>query len=190
MITIVEEVDEALRLLDRAIIELGEEDIIIKRPKVGVMIEVPATIYQMDALAKRVDFFSVGSNDLTQYLLAVDRNNARVSSLYDAMHPALLGALQELSQDAKRLNKPISLCGELAGDPAGALLLMAMGFNTLSMNAPSLPKVRAAIRRVTLHDAKALLAEIMGLDTPFQVHEHLNKRMDEWQLSHLLPPRD
>ncbi|BBI73335.2 hypothetical protein HAALTHF_29030n [Vreelandella aquamarina] len=140
MITNVEEVDEAIRLLDRAILELGEESIAVERPKVGVMIEVPATIYQMDALAKRVDFFSVGSNDLTQYLLAVDRNNPRVSSLYDALHPALLGALQELAQDAKRLNKPISLCGELAGDPAGALLLMAMGFTSLSMNAPACQK--------------------------------------------------
>jgi phosphotransferase system enzyme I (PtsP) len=102
----------------------------------------------------------------------------------------LLGALQELAQDAKRLDKPISLCGELAGDPAGALLLMAMGFTSLSMNAPSLPKVRAAIRRVTLADAQALLDEIMQLDTPVRVHEHLNKRLDEWQLSHLLPPRD
>ena len=154
------------------------------------MIEVPATIYQMDALAKRVDFFSVGSNDLTQYLLAVDRNNPRVSSLYDALHPALLGALLELANDATRLKKPISLCGELAGDPAGALLLMAMGFTSLSMNAPSLPKVRAAIRRVPLSDAEKLLKEVMELDTPAQVHTHLEGRMDEWQLSHLMPPRD
>lgn len=190
MITNVEEVDEALRLLDRAILELGEEGITVVRPQVGVMIEVPATIYQMDALAKRVDFFSVGSNDLTQYLLAVDRNNPRVSSLYDALHPALLGALLELATDATRLDKPISLCGELAGDPAGALLLMAMGFTSLSMNAPSLPKVRAAIRRVPLSDAQQLLKEVMDLDTPAQVHTHLEGRMDEWQLSHLMPPRD
>ncbi|MGM0521530.1 MAG: phosphoenolpyruvate--protein phosphotransferase [Pseudomonadota bacterium] len=190
MITNVEEVDEALKLLDRAIVELGEEGITVQRPNVGVMIEVPATIYQMDALAKRVDFFSVGSNDLTQYLLAVDRNNPRVSDLYDALHPALLGALVELAQDARRLDKPISLCGELAGDPAGALLLMAMGFTSLSMNAPSLPKVRAAIRRVSFSDAQTLLDEIMCLDTPAQVHQHLEARMEAWELSHLMPPKD
>lgn len=189
MITNVEEVDEALRLMERAVEELGEEGIAVERPKVGVMIEVPAAIYQMDALAKRVDFFSVGSNDLTQYLLAVDRNNPRVADLYDALHPALLGALVELAQDAKRLDKPISLCGELAGDPAGALLLMAMGFDSLSMNAPNLPKVRAAIRRVTLVDAKQLLDEIMQLDTPVQVHAHLDARMDAWELGHLMPPK-
>ncbi|MCL7929741.1 phosphoenolpyruvate--protein phosphotransferase [Halomonas llamarensis] len=190
MITNVEEVDEALKLLDRAIVELGEEGITVQRPNVGVMIEVPATIYQMDALAKRVDFFSVGSNDLTQYLLAVDRNNPRVSDLYDALHPALLGALVELAQDARRLDKPISLCGELAGDPAGALLLMAMGFTSLSMNAPSLPKVRAAIRRVSFSDAQILLDEVMCLDTPAQVHPHLEARMESWELSHLMPPKD
>ena len=106
------------------------------------------------------------------------------------MHPALLGALQELAADATRLNKPISLCGELAGDPAGALLLMAMGFTSLSMNAPSLPKVRAAIRRVPFSDAEQLLKEVMALDTPAQVHAHLDQRLDEWQLSHLMPPRD
>lgn len=189
MITNVEEVDEALRLMERAIEELGEEGIAVERPNVGVMIEVPAAIYQMDALAKRVDFFSVGSNDLTQYLLAVDRNNPRVADLYDALHPALLGALAELAQDAKRLGKPISLCGELAGDPAGALLLMAMGFDSLSMNAPNLPKVRAAIRRVTRVDAKQLLDEIIQLDTPTQVHAHLDARMDTWELGHLMPPK-
>lgn len=190
MITNVAEVDEALRLMDRAIVELGEEGMAVRRPRVGVMIEVPATLYQMDALAKRVDFFSVGSNDLTQYFLAVDRNNPRVSDLYDALHPALLTALDKLARDAQRLNRPITLCGELAGDPAGALLLMAMGFTGLSMNAPNLPKVRAAIRRVALSDARTLLVEVMGKDTPDEVHQHLRERMTQWQLAHLLPPQD
>ncbi len=190
MITNVAEVDEALGLLERAIVELGEEGVAVTRPRVGAMIEVPATLYQMDALAKRVDFFSVGSNDLTQYLLAVDRNNPRVSDLYDPLHPALLTALDKLARDARRLERPISLCGELAGDPAGALLLMGMGFAGLSMNAPSLPKVRAAIRRVALDDAKTLLAEVMEKDTPEEVRRHLQSRMSGWQLAHLLPPEN
>ncbi|GAA3896853.1 phosphoenolpyruvate--protein phosphotransferase [Halomonas cibimaris] len=190
MITNVGEVDEALGLLQRAIVELGEEGVAVTRPRVGAMIEVPATLYQMDALAGRVDFFSVGSNDLTQYLLAVDRNNPRVSELYDPLHPALLTALDKLARDARRLERPISLCGELAGDPAGALLLMGMGFTGLSMNAPSLPKVRAAIRRVALDDARALLEEVMEKDTPEEVHRHLQSRMAGWQLAHLLPPKD
>ncbi|MFQ3787873.1 phosphoenolpyruvate--protein phosphotransferase [Halomonas sp. A29] len=190
MVTNIDEVDDALRLLDRAIRELGEEGIVAPRPKVGVMLEVPATLYQLDALAERVDFFSVGSNDLTQYLLAVDRNNPRVASLYDACHPAVLCAMARLAEESARLKKPISVCGELAGDPAGALLLMGMGFDSISMNAPSLPRVRAAIRRVSLDAAKALVRETLALNTPAAVRSHLFMRLSEWQLAHLLPPRD
>ncbi len=190
MVTNVDEVDDALRLLDRAILELGEEQVEVHRPRVGVMLEVPATLYQLDALAERVDFFSVGSNDLTQYLLAVDRNNPRVAGLYDPFHPAVLCAMSRLAEEAERLGKPISVCGELAGDPAGALLLLGMGFDSLSMNAPSLPRVRAAIRRVSLDAARSLVQEILGLNTPGAVRDHLFARLQEWQLAHLLPPRD
>ncbi|MDT8896303.1 phosphoenolpyruvate--protein phosphotransferase [Halomonas sp. I1] len=190
MVTNVGEVDDALRLLERAISELGEEGVAVARPRVGVMIEVPATLYQLGALAKRVDFFSVGSNDLTQYLLAVDRNNPRVAELYDACHPAVLSALARLAAESRELGVPASVCGELAGDPAGALLLMGMGFEALSMNAPSLPKVRAAVRRVTLAAAKQLVEDTLRLDCPLAVRRHLDSRMGEWQLGHLLPPKD
>ena len=190
MVTNVDEVDDALKLLERAISELGEDGIVVARPRVGVMIEVPATLYQLGALAKRVDFFSVGSNDLTQYLLAVDRNNPRVAELYDACHPAVLSALARLAAESRDLQVPASVCGELAGDPAGALLLMGMGFSSLSMNAPSLPKVRAAVRRVSLQAAQQLVDETLELDSPAAVRKHLDQRMAEWQLSHLLPPRD
>nr|WP_297461789.1 phosphoenolpyruvate--protein phosphotransferase [uncultured Halomonas sp.] len=190
MITNVDEVDAALRLLDRALVELAEEGIALERPLVGVMIEVPATLYQLDALAARVDFFSVGSNDLTQYLLAVDRNNPRVADLYNACHPAVLAALARLADEVARLEMPTSVCGELAGDPGGALLLMGMGFDALSMNAPSLPRVRAAIRRVPLSAARTLVDDILQLPTPAAVRAHLAARFGEWQLTHLLPPRD
>lgn len=190
MVTNVDEVDDALKLLDRAILELGEEGVTVNRPRVGVMLEVPATLYQLDALAERVDFFSVGSNDLTQYLLAVDRNNPRVAGLYDACHPAVLAAMARLAEESAALRMPISVCGELAGDPAGALLLMGMGFGSLSMNAPSLPRVRAAIRRVPLESARHLVEETLRLNSPAAVRRHLNERLGEWQLAHLLPPRD
>ncbi|WIX33849.1 phosphoenolpyruvate--protein phosphotransferase [Salinicola sp. JS01] len=190
MITSVDEVDTALRLLSRARQELAEDGIEVASPKVGVMIEVPATLYQLAALAERVDFFSIGSNDLTQYLLAVDRNNARVASLYDACHPAVLNALSRLAAESQTLGVPASVCGELAGDPSGALLLMGMGFDALSMNAPSLPRVRAAIRRVGLDDAKALVQETLGLPTTAAVRAHLRQRLSDWQIAHLLPPQD
>lgn len=190
MVTTINEVDDALKLIARAIIELGEEGVDVERPKVGVMLEVPATLYQLSALARRADFFSVGSNDLTQYLLAVDRNNPRVADLYDSCHPAVLSALQRLATESAQLGVPVSVCGELAGDPAGALLLMGMGFNTLSMNAPSLPRVRAAIRRVTYQAAARLVEETLSLESPAAIRDHLAERMREWQLAHLLPPRD
>ncbi len=190
MVTNVDEVDDALKLLDRAILELGEEGVDVNRPPVGVMLEVPATLYQLDALARRVEFFSVGSNDLTQYLLAVDRNNPRVADLYDACHPAVLSAMARLAEDSRRLDMPTSVCGEMAGDPAGALLLMGMGFNALSMNARSLPRVRAAIRRVPLASAKELVEETLALESPAAVRRHLADRLGGWQLAHLLPPRD
>ncbi|RAH38581.1 MULTISPECIES: phosphoenolpyruvate--protein phosphotransferase [unclassified Halomonas] len=190
MITNVDEVDDALRLLERAIRELGEDGVEVARPQVGAMIEVPATLYQLDALAERVDFFSVGSNDLTQYLLAVDRNNPRVADLYDACHPAVLSAMARLAREATALKVPISVCGELAADPAGALLLMGMGFDALSMNAPSLPKVRAAIRRVSLTSAQTLVEDALAESSPLGVRRCLEASMSDWQLAHLLPPKD
>jgi phosphotransferase system enzyme I (PtsP) len=164
MITSVGEVDEALHLIYRAHAEVEEEGDKVEMPQVGVMVEVPAAVYQIRDLGQRVDFLSVGSNDLTQYLLAVDRNNPRVADLYDSFHPAVLTALYKVAQDAKAINKPVSICGELAGNPAGAIILMAMGYEMLSMNASNLPKVKSVIRGVTLAWAEELLAEIMQLE--------------------------
>ncbi|MCM5704883.1 phosphoenolpyruvate--protein phosphotransferase [Larsenimonas salina] len=190
MVSCVEEVLSVLKLMDRVTEELTHDGVKIERPLVGVMIEVPAVLYQLDALAQLVDFFSVGSNDLTQYLLAVDRNNARVSSLYDACHPSVLRALDHVARESKRLDTPVSVCGELAGDPAGALMLMGMGYTALSMNAPNLPRVRAAIRRVSLESATTLVQEALAQPTPALVHRQLNQRMSQWGLSHLMPPRE
>jgi phosphotransferase system enzyme I (PtsP) len=106
----------------------------------------------------------VGSNDLTQYLLAVDRNNPRVADLYSSFHPAVLSALQHVVHAAHAKNRPVSICGEMAGDPGAAILLMAMGFDILSMNASTLLKVKAVIRVMTLSSAQALLAEVMQLN--------------------------
>src|SRR5690606_25629262 len=127
MVSSCSELDDALYLIHRAYSEALEEGSRIKMPEVGVMIEVPAALYQIKAMADRVDFFSVGSNDLTQYLLAVDRNNPRVANLYQSFHPAVLNALKNIADQAHRYGKPVSICGELAGDPLGAVLLLAMG---------------------------------------------------------------
>ncbi len=166
MISNVSEVEESLRLIYRVYHEVREEGYDIHMPKVGVMVEVPAAVYQIRELADRVDFLSVGSNDLTQYLLAVDRNNPRVASLYHSYHPAVLQALVRIAQDTHAVGKPVGICGELAGDPGGALLLMAMGYDSLSMNAASLPKVKSVIRSINRDWAMQLLEDVLLLDSP------------------------
>lgn len=173
MITTIAEVKEAKRLLKQAYYEVKEElkDPLstMMMPKLGIMLEVPAVVYQLSQFAQHVDFFSVGSNDLTQYLLAVDRNNPRVSSLYNSFHPSVLAVLQEIATQANKLEKPITVCGELAGDPAGAVLLMAMGYQKLSMNAHNIRKINWVFRSIQLHHTQQLLADVMSLDNPDEV---------------------
>lgn len=166
MISNISEVEESLHLIYRVYHEVREEGYNIHMPKVGVMVEIPAAVYQIRELADRVDFLSVGSNDLTQYLLAVDRNNPRVAQLYHSYHPAVLQALVRVAQDAHSVGKPVGICGELAGDPGGALLLMAMGYDSLSMNAASLPKVKSVIRSVSREWSAQLLEDVLLLDSP------------------------
>ena len=164
MISNINEVNSAIQLIKRAYRELIQEGLSIQYPPVGVMIELPAAVYQTKALASRVDFVSIGSNDLTQYLLAVDRNNPRVASLYSAFHPAVLSALVHVVREAKAAGKPVSICGEMAGDPGAAVLLMAMGFDILSMNAASLLKVKSVIRSISRGAAQELLEQVMQMD--------------------------
>ena len=164
MISNVNEVNGALQLIKRAYLELIQEHLDVKFPPIGVLIELPAAVYHTRALAKLVDFISVGSNDLTQYLLAVDRNNPRVANLYSAFHPAVLSALCHVVSEAQQEEKPVSICGEMAGDPGAAVLLMAMGFDILSMNAAALLKVKSVIRSVSLDAAQDLLDQVMQME--------------------------
>ena len=164
MISNVSEVEKAQELIKKAHRELTQEGVKVNYPAVGVMIELPAAVYQTAELARRVDFVSVGSNDLTQYLLAVDRNNPRVANLYSAFHPAVISALKQVVSLAKQEGKPVSICGEMAGDPGAALLLIAMGFDVLSMNASTLLKVKSVVRSVSMEVAKDLLEQVSELD--------------------------
>lgn len=188
MVTSVHEVDEALKMIDRAVDELCDEGYVIRRPPVGVMVEVPAAVYQVRRFANRVDFISVGSNDLTQYLLAVDRNNPRVADLYFAYHPAVLKALEYIAREAHKENVLVSICGEMAAEPGGALLLMAMGYDVLSMNATNLPRIKSAIRSVALTQTQALLAEVMRMDDADQIQQHIAHTLRQWGLSQLARP--
>ncbi len=178
MITILSEVDEAVYLINQAYAELLEEGCQIVKPELGVMIEVPAAVYQARELAKRVDFISVGSNDLTQYLLAVDRNNARVASLYDSLHPAMIRTLIKVVEGGHAAGVKVSICGEMANDPLAVILLLAMGFDTLSMNSTSLPRVKWVIRNFSLATARKILADVLALEHPTEVRLHLQKALE------------
>lgn len=180
MVCNVAELDEALKLIRRSHRELLQDGLKGKLPPIGVMVEVPAAVYQARAMARRVDFLSVGSNDLTQYLLAVDRNNARVAGLYDSLHPAVLQALNAVAAASRAENVPIGICGELAGDPGGAVLLLAMGYDVLSMNATSLPRVKKALRNVRLSEARDLLEEVMTMDYGLDI----NRRLEQFLAAH------
>lgn len=186
MISTVGELSEALELLRQARVELEEDGVSVGIPRVGIMVEVPSAVYQIDKLIRLVDFASIGSNDLTQYLLAVDRNNDRVAKLYDSLHPVVLAAIRHVVEQVRAAGRPISVCGEMAGDPAGALLLMAMGVDSLSMNLGSLLKVKWMIRSIPYGEAQALLAEVTDFDSVAAIRDRVNMFLEQHGLSGLL----
>lgn len=188
MISGIQELEEALHLIHRAWGEVRDEGIDVPLPPIGMMIEIPAAVYQTRELARQVDFLSVGSNDLTQYLLAVDRNNPRVADLYDFLHPAVLQALQKVVNDAHLEGKPVSICGEMAGDPAAAVLLLAMGFDSLSMNATNLPKVKWLLRQITQSKARELLGQVMTMDNPHLIYSTLHLALRNLGLGRVINP--
>ncbi len=124
----------------------------------GIMVEVPAAALLAPELARRVAFFSIGTNDLTQYVMAADRGNAALGRLQDALHPAVLRAIAGVVAGADAAGIPVAVCGELAGDPAGALVLVGLGVDELSADAGSLDEVRAALAACTAAELEALAA--------------------------------
>ncbi|CAM4449434.1 MAG: Phosphoenolpyruvate-dependent phosphotransferase system [Legionellaceae bacterium] len=186
MISSVVQVDDALRLLKQAYQEVRDEGANIVMPQVGIMIEVPSAVYLARELASRVDFLSVGSNDLTQYILAVDRNNPRVAELYDALHPAVLRALLQVINAAHQINKPVSICGEMTGDPVSVILLLGMGFDTLSLNATSLPRIKWLIRNFCMSKARQLLADVLEMEDPRVIRAYVEKALEVSEVAELI----
>jgi phosphotransferase system enzyme I (PtsP) len=186
MITDVSEVDEACRLLKKAYHDVQAEGYSIEMPQVGVMIEVPSAVYQARSLAKRVDFLSVGSNDLTQYILAVDRNNSRVANLFDSLHPAVLRALIQVVEGGHQEGKHVSICGEMAGDPAAVILLIAMGFDSLSMSASSLSRMKWVVRQFTQKESAKLLQDVLSMESAVMIRCHLELALERAGLGGLV----
>lgn len=179
MISDVREVDESIVLIKKAHEELSNEGIDVPYPVIGIMIEVPSAVYQMEALAKRVDFFSVGSNDLTQYLLAVDRNNKQVADLYSCLHPSVLNAIQHVVTVAHKHNKTVSVCGEMAGDPVSALALIGMSIDSLSMSAGSLLRVKLVLRSFSQKQARKLLDQALLMENANRIRLLFSDAIDQ-----------
>ena len=169
MVTAIDELRSARKLILRCHKEVMSEGFSAALPPIGVMIEVPAAVYLAGPLAEEADFLSVGSNDLTQYLLAVDRGNARVADLYQALHPAVLAALGDIIDAAHHHDKSVSICGELAGDPRAAPLLVAMGFDQLSMNAGSLSVIKRVLRAFSRDELSQLMATLRPMRSAQEV---------------------
>lgn len=186
MVSTLSEIDEALRLLRQAHCEVVEEGSQASFPHTGIMVEVPAAVYQAREMIKRVDFLSVGSNDLTQYLLAVDRNNAQVAFLYNHFHPAVLQALKMIVEAAHAEKKTATICGEMAGDPLAAILLLGMGYDVLSMNAYSIPRIKWVIRNFSKAQAEKMTNEILTLSNPNEIVGRLEAALSELGLEKCL----
>lgn len=150
------------------------------------MVEVPAAVAMADKLAQRVAFLSVGTNDLTQYLLAVDRNNARVAALYDELHPAVLNAIAQVVDSGRQYRCPVSVCGGMAGDPAGAILLLALGVSSLSMSVASLLRIKWVVRSISRERATELLTLALDMESPDDVRAMLKRALDEQGLGGLI----
>ncbi|AIR59345.1 phosphoenolpyruvate--protein phosphotransferase [Cedecea neteri] len=181
MITSIDEIDDARRLIDRAGREV-EEELGYQLPKLrlGVMVEVPSMVFMLGHLAGRIDFISVGTNDLTQYLLAVDRNNTRVANLYDSLHPAMLRTLNLIAREAERYDIDLCLCGEMAGDPMCVAILVGMGYRHLSMNGRSVARIKYLLRHIQLEEAEVLaqrtLEAQMATEVRHQVAAFMERR--------------
>lgn len=187
MISHIDEIDEAKKLIDRAGREVEEMlGYTIPAPRIGIMIEVPSMLFMIPHLASRVDFVSVGTNDLTQYLLAVDRNNTRVANLYDSLHPAMLRALNTIAQEARLANLELCLCGEMAGDPMCVALLVGLGYHHLSMNGKNVPRVKYLLRHLDHEEAQQLSEQGMNAHTATEVRHLVSTFMERRGLGGLI----
>ena len=172
MISGVAEVRSCRSILDEVMAELRDEGIVFDRDlAVGIMIETPSAVLLADLLAKEVDFFSVGSNDLIQYCLVVDRGNEHVAYLYDPLHPAILRALNCVAKAAQLAGIPACICGEMASDPIHSILLMAMGYSELSMNSGGISLVKKLLQQWHSDNGDELLAKLLRLSTAAEVED-------------------
>ena len=176
MICTLMELRQARMVLEDVKEELEEEGVPFRREiPIGMMVEVPSAALMADQFAKEVNFFSIGTNDLIQYTLAVDRTNERVAGLYCPAHPSVLKLIRDIIRAGRRNTISVSMCGEMAGDPLYTLLLLGLELNIFSMNAPDVPEVKKIIRSTTMEHARQIARRVMSFDSERQVMHFLRE---------------
>ena len=181
MISGVGELRQANAILNQVKMSLREEKISFdEQMKVGVMIEVPAAVMTAEDLARESSFFSIGTNDLIQYTLAVDRVNEKTAHLYEPTHPAVLKMIQKTIDAGHNEGIHVSICGEMASDPLLAFLLLGMGIDEFSMSAASILTVKRMIRSVKLQDAQRMAYEALQLATGQEVEDFLHQQLHKY----------
>ena len=174
------ELREARSELEFCKSELGRAGVPVgKRFPIGIMVETPSAAWIADRLAQEADFFSIGTNDLIQYSLAIDRQNRDVAYLYRPLHLAVLRSLQNIVRAAKNAGISVAMCGEMAGDPTYTLVLLALGFEELSMTAGQLSSVKGIVRRASRTEAQALLERAMEFSTAEEIERFVRTEMEK-----------
>ena len=173
VITTIEEVRKARLIIAETRRRLASSNIKVPAVPLGIMLEVPSAVLMMESLAAEVDFFCVGTNDLIQYLMAVDRGNDEVAYLYQPLHPCVLHYLTHIAKIAAKTKKPARVCGEISANPFYAALLLGIGFNQLSMNSLSIPLVRQVIGAISMNDMRKIARKALTLTTAKDVYEYL-----------------
>lgn len=176
MITTLMELRQARMVLSDVMEELDDEGVRFRSDiSIGMMVEVPAAALMAPVFAREVDFFSIGTNDLTQYTLAVDRTNEKVAGLFNPAHPSVLMLIRDVIRAGSRADLSVSVCGEMAGEPLYALLLLGLGLKTFSMNAPDIPEIKKIIRSTTMTHARNVARAVMSFDSERQVMHYLRE---------------
>ena len=180
MISGIEEFEKAHAVLDEVKKELTSEGIAFaEHIPVGCMIEVPSAAITSDILARKADFFSIGTNDLIQYTIAVDRGNEKISNMYEPFHPAVLRLIKMVVENGHNAGIPVGMCGEMAGDPIAAVILLGLGLDELSMSPFSLPEIKRIIRTATILEAEEFLGTLAEMRSFRDIDRYVREWMEE-----------
>ena len=180
MIASIREIKAANEVLERAKDELRAEGIAFNEDiEVGIMVEIPSVAVSADLFAPHVDFFSIGTNDLCQYTLAVDRMNEKIGHLYQPLHPSVLRLIKNTIEASHKVQHITGMCGEMAGDPLATMILIGLGLDEFSMSASSIPVIKEIVRAVTVDECKALAEKVLQMSTAKEISEYARVVLEE-----------